>query len=188
MPPGPVGSTPEVSGRLVGSPVFNTGVGLHSDPRGSIPCTSAVDPNAKPSGVLGAGRRADRRLRGAVHFLSHRRQAGGRATASAGAPRGRPPDEHRPNASSQSSSASPRPSAGSTVCDRVHWRDLVVGPGFEVLVVFTIWVKARAGLSDILHQAVGEMPGRVETPLVRKCQAAIASMRGCRCAHAMSSS
>jgi len=41
-----------VSGRLVGSPVFNTGVGLHCGPRGSIPCTSAVDPNAERSGVL----------------------------------------------------------------------------------------------------------------------------------------
>ncbi len=37
----PVGSSPEVSGRLVGSPVFNTGVGLHCGPRGSIPCISA---------------------------------------------------------------------------------------------------------------------------------------------------
>ena len=33
--------------------------------------------------------------------------------------------------------------------------------GFEVLPVFTIWVKVRAGLSDILHHAVGEMTRRV---------------------------
>ena len=32
--------------------------------------------------------------------------------------------------------------------------------GFEVLPVSTIWVKVRAGLSDILHRALGEMPGR----------------------------
>ena len=38
----------------------------------------------------------------------------------------------------------------------------MVVQGFEVLAVFTIWVKVRAGLSDILHHAVGEMPGRAE--------------------------
>ncbi len=29
----------------------------------------------------------------------------------------------------------------------------MVGPGFEVLALFTIWVKVRTGLSDILHHA-----------------------------------
>jgi len=38
----------------------------------------------------------------------------------------------------------------------------VVAQGFEVSPVSTIWVKVRAGLSDILHHAVGEMPGRAE--------------------------
>ncbi len=39
--------------------------------------------------------------------------------------------------------SSPQP--GSAVCGRVHWRDVMVGPGFDVLALFTIWVKVRAG-------------------------------------------
>ena len=55
----------------------------------------------------------------------------------------------------------PSPDRGSTNCVPVHRWDLVVGLGFGVLAAFTIWVKARAGLSDILHHAVGEMARRV---------------------------
>ena len=35
-----------------------------------------------------------------------------------------------------------------------------MGPGFEGLSMITIWVKVRAGFSDILHHAVGEMARR----------------------------
>ncbi len=34
----------------------------------------------------------------------------------------------------------------------------MVGPELEVLAIITIWVKVRAGLSDILHHAVGDGP------------------------------
>ena len=36
----------------------------------------------------------------------------------------------------------------------------MVWPGFDVLAVFTIWVKKRAELFDILHHAVGEIARR----------------------------
>ena len=73
-----------------------------------------------------------------------------------------PPPKQRRREISAGSRLPPPPEPGSAVRGRVHRRDLMVGPGFEVVAVITIWVKVRAALSDTLHHAVGEMPGRAE--------------------------
>ena len=74
----------------------------------------------------------------------------------------------------------PPPQPQSTGCDRVHCRNFAVGSGFEVLAVFTIWVKVRVRLSDTLHHAVGEMPGRAEGVFCQRGRFDPIDL-GCRC-------